>query len=246
MLPRLQSAAWAQKRGADSFRPNYLRRDDLRYTEVEVLPPNLTGPAEALRDLERHLQRDELTGLPDHAGLTQLVSTLDHRAAFGAGPVEMGVVCFDLDNFGQINQGLGTAAGDEVLRQVAARLRQTSRQDDDVVMRLGGDQFLLLMPCAVGQGAELVEPVATRILSALRRPMRWLTTVDVETGASAGAAVWRRGRTPLTTVIAQADEALFAAKRAGRGRFRQYAARAAGSTIGAPAPDAVDRSRGAQ
>jgi diguanylate cyclase (GGDEF)-like protein len=124
------------------------------------------------------------------------------------------VVFVDLDDFKLINDGLGHAAGDQVLKDVAARLQACVR-DSDTVARLGGDEFAILLE----GGHEPAEHVAQRIVEGLRA----MVDVDgepVPITASVGLAMHKDHppRTP-EELLAAADRAMYAAKTAGKDRW---------------------------
>jgi diguanylate cyclase (GGDEF)-like protein len=140
--------------------------------------------------------------------------------------VEVSVLCLALDGFQPINERHGHEAGDQVLVQVAKRLRKLVR-DQDVVFRLGGDEFLVLITCPPGEGAALSRTLADRIVNDMRRPMSYLTLNNLRIGCSIGAAVWPTNGLAFAEVMRHADEALCAARHAGRGQFRRYVGAAA-------------------
>ena len=105
--------------------------------------------------MRRQVLHDQLTGLLSHRGLhEQLEASL---AAANAGGGELSVVAFDLDGFRAVNDRDGHAAGDLVLRRVADVLREESR-DCDIAARIGGDEFLLVLPGVGGDGPAIAEP----------------------------------------------------------------------------------------
>ena len=135
------------------------------------------------------------------------------------------MLCLDLDDFKPINDRHGRAAGDQVLAQIGARLRHNAREQD-FVFRLGGDEFMLVLPCPVGQGSALARNLATRLMTDLQRPVSYLTLSGLRIGCSVGGTIWQPEAGPFAEAMQRADEALSAAKRAGRGQFR----------LGLPAP----------
>lgn len=150
----------------------------------------------ALEDLAAH---DPLTGLPNRSALLDLLEArvADPRTA---------VIFVDLDGFKPINDRFGHAVGDEVLRQLAERLRSSVRAGD-VVARYGGDEFVVVAevddPAAVGY-------LTTRLVAGIERPF----AVDhgvVEVSASVGLAHPLPGDTP-TSLLARADAAMYVAK----------------------------------
>ena len=160
-----------------------------------------------------------MTGLLNGAYLATLAERFEKREP-AAPAMEFCVLCLDLDDFKPINDKHGHAAGDQVLAQIGTRLRHCARQQD-FVFRLGGDEFMLLLPCPPGEGAALARSVATRVLADLRRPVSYLTLSGLRVGGSVGGAIWQPGSAPLADAMRSADEALYAAKRAGRDQFRQ-------------------------
>jgi diguanylate cyclase (GGDEF)-like protein/PAS domain S-box-containing protein len=150
--------------------------------------------------LDAAANTDALTGLPNRRHLFDLLDRDRHGGAL--------LFC-DLDEFKPVNDRHGHAVGDEVLRQVATRLR-TCVRGDDVVARTGGDEFVVL---ARGVSVEATVELADRIAAVIEAPFRVShagTTVEVEVGISIGTA---RSTAPLTdAVLARADEAMLADK----------------------------------
>jgi diguanylate cyclase (GGDEF)-like protein/PAS domain S-box-containing protein len=154
---------------------------------------------------------DALTDLPNR---TLLISQLE--AALGSGE-RVGVLFLDLDRFKVVNDGLGHAAGDQLLVQVAHRLREVMRPDD-VVARQGGDEFVVL--CR-GADADIAMTVAARVLDALHQPVTTVTGGEVVVGASVGVALGGPGD-HAELVLRDADTAMYAAKGLGGGRARLF------------------------
>jgi diguanylate cyclase (GGDEF)-like protein len=156
---------------------------------------------------------DPLTDLPNrHHALTQLEQAL-------ADGEQVAVLFLDLDRFKVVNDGMGHAEGDLILRQVAARLREVMR-GGDLVARLGGDEFVVLCRDA---DAEAAENVAGRVLGALTAPMATSGGLQLAIGASIGIAIGTEGDVG-DLVLADADTAMYAAKAAGGGRSRLFTA----------------------
>ncbi|RKS79944.1 diguanylate cyclase (GGDEF)-like protein [Motilibacter peucedani] len=177
-----------------------------------VLAASLANLA-AWRLNEQQGLRDPLTGM---ANRTLLEETLTRMLTGSAHPVS--VLFVDLDDFKTINDTRGHAAGDEVLRTVAERLRSCVR-GGDVVARLGGDEFAVL----VDGPSAAADTVGARVLRALREPV----VVDGRSlflGASVGVA--DTSATPERTaqsLLLGADLAMYAAKGAGKGHLVHYA-----------------------
>ena len=174
----------------------------------------------SLQSLEQRALRDPLTGLWNRGFLAEVTERLADDVA--AARIEVCLLCLALDGVQPINDRHGHEAGDQVLVQVARRLRKLGREQD-FAFRLGGDEFLLLITCPPGEGAALSRTLAERIVNDMRRPMSYLTLNSLRVGCSIGAAVWPTHGLAFAEVMRHADEALCAARNAGRGQFRQYA-----------------------
>ncbi|HWT26154.1 MAG TPA: EAL domain-containing protein, partial [Solirubrobacteraceae bacterium] len=197
--------------GADSAATpdDYVRR----LGDGEVLARAIRHAVERSRTqaaLAQSALRDPLTGLPNRALLADRIANAFSRLPRSGR--KLAVLCLALDGFKLVNDSLGHAAGDELLMQVAARLR-TSMRPSDTVARLGGDVFAILCD-EMAPDAE-AEPIARRILTALNAPFP-LAEGEHHLGGSIGIAVSGVGGDPAA-VLRQADAAMTAAKRQGGG-----------------------------
>ncbi|MDX9717422.1 MAG: EAL domain-containing protein [Thauera sp.] len=163
----------------------------------------------AERQLEARTKFDELTGLPNRRSFNTRLRRATEDGHANAQPLAL-LLC-DLDNFKVINEGLGHAAGDELLRQVSERLGKAVRHSD-TLCRLGGDEFIAILP---NTGAEAAAKAARHILQAISdRYVLGERTVSI--GTSIGIALFPAdGETP-GQLLRAADAALYAAKSAGR------------------------------
>lgn len=166
---------------------------------------------ESRQALAQQASQDFLTGLPNRAAF---LSTL--RGAKG----QLAIVAIDLDGFKPVNDQHGHLAGDELLRQVADRLRQCVAERG-IAARFGGDEFMLLQHVHAGQtGRDEAVRLARNVVVALSLPFR-VMGIPVRIGASAGIIVADQAQldAPAGTadMLAQVDQALYAAKRAGGG-----------------------------
>ncbi|WP_322766472.1 diguanylate cyclase domain-containing protein [Frankia sp. Cr1] len=168
------------------------------------------------KDLQERLgyqaSHDALTGIPNR---TLFMSAL--AAAVGTarcGGSSFALLFIDLDHFKPVNDGLGHDAGDAVLRVVAARLVQTLR-DGDLAARLGGDEFAILLAGAdeVSAGA-----VADRVIESIRAPITVGTSI-VQVDVSIGIATSTLSLETPDHFLGVADQAMYEAKRTGKGRF---------------------------
>ena len=178
---------------------------------------DITTAREAKDALAHLATHDPLTGLANRAELAgridQVLSATVADAATGS------VLLLDLDGFKRVNDALGHAFGDQVLRGVAARLTAALRPHD-VVARLGGDEFAVLLT----GDADPVDAIglARRVCRALDEPIV-LSRASVAVSASVGVAPLSSGQ-DADAVLAAADLAMYAAKAAGPGQVLQYRA----------------------
>ncbi len=160
-------------------------------------------------ELLKRATHDSLTGLVDRTEFLTLVERALHRAQRSGSPP--GVVFVDLDGFAQVNERFGHGVGDEVLRSVAERLG-TAVRPTDVAARVGGDEFAVLCEHLDGPDATEVGTIATRIRQAVRASNR-SDDHPFALEASAGVAMATPDDTAVS-LLARADRAMFAAKRA--------------------------------
>ncbi|MDC6168075.1 diguanylate cyclase domain-containing protein [Paucibacter sp. XJ19-41] len=175
----------------------------------------------AAKLVEQHLDRlsrvDGLTGLPNRRQFDERLEEALARSRRNAQCLAL--IFLDIDKFKQINDGLGHAAGDQVLQEFARRLGRCVRSTD-MVARLGGDEFVLILE-GLHQPDE-AELVAGKILHAMQEPVE-LPTGALQLATSMGIAAYAGGPDEVpaaAALLASADEALYRAKGAGRGCFR--------------------------
>ncbi len=151
---------------------------------------------------------DALTGLANRRSAYDSLAAMLARARRTR--TTLSVVMFDLDRFKQINDGYGHAVGDEVLRSVAATLRETVR-DTDTCARVGGEEFVVLLPDAGLRDAELV---AERVRAQLRA--RRIEAIGASVTASFGVAELQPTDAAAESLLHRADQAMYRAKALGR------------------------------
>ena len=183
-------------------------QEDLRFAAVQ-----LQHDARRLEFLAHH---DTLTGLPNRAMFADRAREAvaharrhDKTAAF---------LFLDMDNFKEVNDGLGHEAGDALLKVMAARLRASVR-GDDFVARIGGDEFCVLLQ-------DIAEPreaaaVAQKLLQELSRPIH-LGEHEVTSGASIGIACVPQDGDDVGTLLRLADHAMYRAKQLGRNGYQFF------------------------
>ena len=187
-------------------------------TEIKEQQAKLEVYAEQLekanQDISHQALHDELTGLGNRRYLSlrfdEMVSDRERNGG------ELAALHIDLDHFKQINDTMGHAAGDVVLKTVAERLRQNTRAED-VLARIGGDEFFILIRC--GDDPDWPEALAERIVRHVGRPLEYEDR-PCRFGVSVGIA-----QTPLIHVkdlLTSSDVALYKAKDGGRARAASF------------------------
>ncbi|WP_204034946.1 GGDEF domain-containing protein [Micromonospora qiuiae] len=155
---------------------------------------------------EQAAQTDPLTGVANRRGLDTFLQTLAASGTAAEQPVA--VLAADIDRFKHINDSLGHATGDDVLRAVAQLLTSNVRTGD-LVARLGGDEFVAILP---GAGTVAATEVAQRVVRAIAGLTAWPVRVRVSVGVASGRAY------SFEEALTRADSAMYAAKRAGGNR----------------------------
>jgi diguanylate cyclase (GGDEF)-like protein/PAS domain S-box-containing protein len=158
---------------------------------------------------------DALTGLPNRILVEQEIDLALARARRSGGAAALMFV--DLDDFKEVNDRLGHAAGDRLLANVSARLRGVLR-DSDVLARQGGDEFLVLLGDLSDEPTAAAENVGGKLLSALLEPFVVAGT-EVRTGASIGVSLYPDDAADTEALLRHADVAMYRAKAAGGGRL---------------------------
>ena len=207
--------------------PEWLRGDELgqlgqHLNSVHAQIRGLIDELEAKNhELRRLAMYDHLTGLPNRTLLRELFV----HAAAGArrDGVALALLFVDLDHFKAVNDAHGHAAGDELLIAVSQRLRAAVRESD-VVCRMGGDEFLVLLPRV--DGYDHVAATADRLVQAVVRPQAVSgssgSADTVRVGASVGIAMYPGDGLDFDGLVRAADVAMYRSKDLGRGRSSFY------------------------
>ena len=201
-------------RGLDAGADDYLTKP--------IDPKLLEAKVKAL--LRRGLKRrspsdaglDALTQLPGRPMVLQQLDGLLSRARRQGTPV--GILLLDVDNFRRINDSLGHTSGDILLQETARRI-QTCLRKEDVLGRLGGDEFIVLLPDL--RDRRYAETVAQNIQDVLRKPFL-LDGKDVVVGASAGIAYFPDHGEFAGLLVKHADGAMYRAKELGRNQYQVF------------------------
>lgn len=154
---------------------------------------------------------DELTGIPSRRAFNEELEIALERARNGAAFI---VAIIDLDRFKEVNDRLGHAKGDEVLRMVASKLRAARYLAVHSIARLGGDEFVLILRAKRTQ-EQLARDIA-RLLTDLRHPVPASTGV-IMVSSTIGACSYGQGNIDRSSLLKNADDALYRAKRIARG-----------------------------
>lgn len=190
-------------------------RDARRRPGIEglvVAAHDVTERREQTERLRHQALHDDLTGLPNRALLKDRLEVAMHRAARNGGRV--GVLFLGLDGFKTVNDSRSHAVGDEMLRQIADRLRQTVR-DAETAGRFGGDQFVVVIE---SDTVEAIHAAVSRVTSIFGAAFA-IGGQSQTMSASFGLRVGEPGEVDPDAVLRDADNALFAAKSRGRGRL---------------------------
>ncbi|QAU34527.1 GGDEF domain-containing protein [Janthinobacterium sp. 17J80-10] len=209
------------------------RKDGMLYTVDEIITPlhdndgNITHFIAIQHDITPRSQEQEresflayhdvLTGLSNRAYFL----SEQQQAMFQAKRNQrtLGLLFIDLDRFKDINDTLGHSIGDGLLVAVAERLRSAVRKDD-VIARMGGDEFAILVKDI--QGIEVILAMANKLLEGLSQQFV-LDGQIIHTYASVGIAIYPNGCDDPEVLLSQADKAMYQAKKAGGNRYQIHA-----------------------
>lgn len=198
-------------------RATALRDGKGQATRLAGFISDITGRKLQEAQLRKDAFHDVLTGLPNRALFNDRLS----RAWEGVrrNPEQLfGILFLDLDGFKAINDTLGHAVGDDLLREVAARLLQTVR-NEDTVARFGGDEFAILVE-DLHEVSDTIR-VCERILKSLGRPFE-LGPHVIKSASSIGVALSSPRYNRAEEILADSDTAMYLAKRGGKGTYRIF------------------------
>ncbi len=193
-----------------------LRDEDQALAGYMAVQTDMTALCASLASIEQLSNFDALTGLPNR---TLLMDRLQQMIRSAARRRQCFAVLFlDLDHFKDVNDSLGHAVGDQLLKRVSQWLKRELRSDDTVA-RIGGDEFVVLLP---ETQAEAALQVADKLMQALGRPADLPQAVSYPVSLSIGLAVYPLHGEQAEVLLQHADTAMYAAKSAGRGRVTLY------------------------
>jgi diguanylate cyclase (GGDEF)-like protein len=190
----------------------------VRRDEVGEMAEGFNYLLEKLRESEARMahlaHHDALTGLPNR--LSFLAHMQKGAALARRQDARLALLFIDLDGFKPVNDRYGHEVGDQLLQQVAARLNEGVRESDTIA-RFGGDEFVLLLTDVADSGSAAA--IAEKIIARLSAPY-CVEAIQLNIGASIGIALFPDDGEDVGALIAQADAAMYDAKRGGRGCCR--------------------------
>jgi diguanylate cyclase (GGDEF)-like protein/PAS domain S-box-containing protein len=203
-----------------AWRNAAVRDDTGRITGTISSGEDVTERRAAEQEIAHLAFHDHLTGLPNRTLLEEHLAIALARASRQGHSVAL--LFLDLDDFKLVNDSFGHVAGDQVLGEVAGRLRAVTRASD-LLARQGGDEFLLLLTDLGDDPEGVAGAVAAKLTSALERPFR-LDGSSFHIGASIGISLFPRDAASADALMRHADAAMYRAKAAGRAAIVLYPA----------------------
>ena len=180
--------------------------DDGRLASILSFAEDATARIDSEEQLRQAAVLDALTGLPNR---NSLAARLEHAMLrVNRSGDRLALLFIDLDRFKKVNDTLGHAAGDEVLRQAAARIRACVREVDTVA-RLGGDEFVVLLETDVRPDTPGI--IGERVREAFGTPFDW-KGLGVHCGASVGVSLYPDHARDSASLLASADAAMYRVK----------------------------------
>ncbi len=181
-----------------------------------IIARDISARKQAEREMAHRALHDHLTGLPNCSsltdGLADSISKADREASGAA------VIFVDLDGFKFVNDTLGHEVGDALLQEVAQRLSASVRQED-MLARMGGDEFMVVVNGVTEDRVALI--VAERLSAALRSPF-FIAHHELVITASMGISIYPRDGADVSALRRNADAAMYEAKQAGKDRIHFY------------------------
>ncbi len=194
-----------------------IRNDNAEVTHYLAVKEDITDRKAFEDKLLEQATHDQLTKLPNRfLAFDRLQQLLQHASR---GNSHVAVIYIDLDNFKNINDSMGHPVGDRLLIKVANRIKEQLRSEDTLA-RLGGDEFLALIPNVSNPSNDL-ERVVTSLLASTEYPFH-LNNREVSITSSLGIAIYPGDGTDVSTLMSNADIAMYEAKHAGRNTFRFF------------------------
>lgn len=217
-----QGPIWNRRKSGDIYHEwlivNTIRDEAGKPLQYVGISLDISRSDHVETQMEHMAHHDALTDLPNRLLLhSRLEHTLERAQRDNR---QCAVLFLDLDRFKQVNDSLGHAAGDELLKQAAQRMRMRLREVDTLA-RLGGDEFVVVLDGILNSGEA--ETVANVLITQLSKPFELSVGATVHIGTSVGIAIFPTHARQAKHLLELADAALYQAKLAGKGRCKFYA-----------------------
>ncbi|SEF66644.1 sensor domain-containing diguanylate cyclase [Paenibacillus sp. UNC499MF] len=215
-LQRITRSADLLRKGEPAVFPafTFIREIRILSDSLRNLVDNLTKTEHALDHMSDLALHDKLTGLPNRIALDAYLEQAMSQAKENG--TTLTFLYLDLDGFKKVNDSLGHLFGDKLLQQTALRLTQ-GLSPDSILSRVGGDEFVIVLPT----GASAPDPAAIRLAGSILEKMNEPFLVDdqaLRIGCSIGASVWPLHHEDPIETMRLADQALYMSKRSGKNR----------------------------
>lgn len=218
MLDEIQARDDALEDHKNMLEERVLQRTrELKLTNMELESSKEKAESVARR-MEYHAHHDALTGLPNRTLLHDRIST--ELAHARRQQTVLALLFLDLDRFKLINDSLGHATGDQLLRVIARRLSSCVR-DEDTIARLGGDEFMVLLPRI--SGASDAGRIGRKIIDCLVEPVS-CNGHELHVTTSIGISIYPHDGRDVETLVKNADISMYRAKELGRNKVVYYTA----------------------
>ena len=195
---------------------NYECDQSGRVVGVRTAMVDVTDQKEAEETIKRLAYTDSVTGLPNRLLFNERLALEMARAARKKS--KFAVMLLDVDHFKRVNDSLGHAVGDRLLRQIGVRLAGLLRKSDTVA-RMGGDEFLVLLPHL--ECVRDARTIADKILASVAEPFPFDGS-DLRVTTSIGLTVYPHDGRDGETLLKEADIAMYRAKKAGRNNWQRF------------------------
>jgi diguanylate cyclase (GGDEF)-like protein len=207
-----------RRRTAETLRLANVQLEQRVQERTQDLRTEILQRERAQEQLKHQIMHDGLTGLPNRAYLRDRLERVLQRLKREPGR-RYALLFMDVDRFKLINDSLGHLAGDTVLKEVARRLQTCIRQPD-IVVRLSGDEFAILLEDI--RVPDTAVKVAQRVLAVMASPLQLKDGAVVEPSVSVGVAIGDANYLSADDVLRDADAAMYRAKKSGRKRFELF------------------------
>lgn len=182
----------------------------------ELLHASLENEKTLTKHLYKLSYTDKLTGLPNRCYLLSLFE--DYLDKYDKNKFMLGVLFLDLDGFKPINDNFGHDVGDKVLKEISKRLVKSVR-NIDTVSRIGGDEFVILIPHIVNE--DILETIASRIIEVTNEKMD-INNYEIKITVSIGISIYSKNGFEMNDLIKKADIAMYRIKKKGKNGYSFY------------------------